>query len=427
MMAEQNKEKLSAEIKVSIEDGVASVGHSDAYNAQQERFFAGEKFTKQEKLANNKLIEAEDAQMAEARRDPVAFIKQQQAKNEHDEKLQDTAKAVATPEHAELTAAKNDPLTQKALESLPNDSSKEQGVVANASGHDKQIQLSEDQRLERSKQAFADAAPSDRTTAENNLIRLQQQLLSVAQYTNMTPEQLALAQKKAYMDQGDKLHELNETANKKANALTWEVANFSQGAGKTMLNANVGGSAASVNVGGEVHRGVKVPGLDLAEVNASASTTNEGVVSGSVGVRAVKSVYSQGDHNVFLAAAADMTATNLSGDDTKLGGTATGLVVNTHTLNGRPTSEIGGAKVDLLTGDTTAIGTISQTFNADTKYATTARAIGTVGLGSGSGSFSFETYQRTGIEGLTASANVGVADVGGKNEPSAGLGVSYGW
>lgn len=414
-MADQKQEKLSTEIKVSIVNGVTNVEHSDAYNAQQERFFAGEKFTKQEKVANNKLIEAEDAQMAEAKHDPVAFIKQQQARVEHNSKPENTAQVA---EHAELPATQKDKVAATVPEAVEK-------IATTNVHHDSQ--LSEDQHLERSKQAFADASPSDRATAEKNLLGLQQQLLNVAQYTNMTPEQLALAQKKAYMDQGDKLHELNETANKKANALTWEVANFSQGAGKSMVNADIGGSAAGVNVGGELHHGVKVPGLDLAEVNASTSTTNEGVVSGSVGVRAVKNVYSQGDHNVFLAAAADMTAANISEDSTKLGGSVTGLVVNTHKLAGLPTSEIVGAKVDVLTGDTTAIGTVSQTYNAESKYATTARAIGTVGMETGSGSFNFEAYQRTGIEGLTARLNAGIADVGGKNEPSAGVGVSYGW
>jgi hypothetical protein len=124
-----------------------------------------------------------------------------------------------------------------------------------------------------------------------------------------------------------------------------------------------------------------------------------------------------------------MTASNLTGD-TQLGGNLTGLVVNTHTLAGRPTSEIGGASVDLQTGNTTLIGSVAQTFNADTKYATTARAIGTVGVETSSGGFSLEVYQKTGLpglEGLTARLSAGVTDVGGENEPSADAGLSYNW
>lgn len=410
-MANQRQEKLSTDIKVSIEGGITIIEHSDAYNAQQERHFAGEKFTKQEMAANGKLIEAEETQIIEAQHDPAAFIKQQQAKSQHDPNLVINTVDVERVNHTQSSATASE--------------SKERQSAANVNvSHEPH---NEAHRLERAKQAFYDASPTDRATAEKNLMGLQQQLLNVAQYTNMTPDQLALAQKKAYMDQGDKLHELNESANKKSNALTWEVANFSQGAGKTMVNADVRGSEAGINLGGEIHHGVNVPGLDLAEVNIATGTNNEGAVSGSVGVRAVKNVYSHGDHNVFLASAADMTATNLSEDSTKLGGVVTGLVVNTHQLSGLPTSEIVGAKVDVLTGDTTAIGSVSQTYNSETKYATTARAIGAVGVESGSGAFSFEAYQRTGIEGLTARLNAGIADVGGENLLSAGAGISYGW
>lgn len=405
-----NQNKSSTDIKVNIEGGVAFVEHSDAYIAQQERFFADERFTKQERIENEKMIAAEELQMLEARRDPVAFIKQQRL-----------AKGETAPIKPDLNAGES--LSPQFIEAVDIEPNSEIKMKADHVHHP----LEEDERLAKAKQAFADATEPDRVAAEKNLLGIQQQLLNVAHYTGMTPEQLAMAQKKAYIDQGEKLNELNETANKKANALTWDVANFAQGDGKTMLNADIAGNAANLNMSAEAHRGIDVPGLDLAEVNASANTTDMGVVSAGMGVRGVKNIYSEGSHNVFLAAAADMTASGFTESDLKLGGAVTGLVVNTHTLADRPTSEIIGAKVDLLTGETTAIGTVAQTFNAETKYATTARAVGTYSIESGSGGLSFEAYQRAGIEGLTARLNVAVSDVGGDNAPSAGVGISYGW
>lgn len=436
-MADQKQEKLSAEIKVTIENGIARIEHSDAYNAQQERYFAGDNFTKQEKAANEKLIEAEEIQMIKAQLDPAAYIEQQQVSTAHDSTLQAaTSAAVKQDQVASSNNLKNQTGVQspELLEKPPivKAGLKEQ-LPATPASQEPQQSLSEEQRFERAKHAFAEAKPEDLAVAKSNLEGVQQKLWAVADNLKnigvvMTPEQIAMGQKKAFMDEGDKLFEINEIAsNRNSNALTWEVANYSQGAGKTLLNADAGGGVAGAKIGTELHHGLKAPGLDLAEVNVTTSTTNEGVVNGSAGVRGVKLVYGSGDHKVFLAGAADLTASNLTGETTQLGGNVTGLVVNTHSLNGRPTSEIIGANVDVLTGNKTAVGSIAQTFNADTRYATTARAIGTVGVESGSGSFSFEAYQRTGIEGLTARLNLGVADVGGKNEPSGGLGVSYGW
>lgn len=432
-MAQKKQADLSSDIKVEIVGNIPFIDHSEAYNALQERYLSDEKFTKQQKAANSKFMDAEDVSMEEARRDPVAFIKQQQAKLE--QQIQASDKAITQPnditssanEKPNATAPSPDTLEMPPL--VKNEPNQQTGMTGAI--HDPQQNPSKEQRHDIAEYAFAEAKPENLAIALKNLDGVQQKLLATAEALKtagivMTPEQMAKGLEKAYIDEGAKLHELNVAANIKENALTWEVANFAQGAGKTMVSGDVGGNTTGMNVGGEVHHGVKVPGLDLAEVNASSSTTNEGVVSGSAGVRAVKNVYSNGDHNVFLAAAANMTASNLTGD-TQLGGNLTGLVVNTHTLGGRPTSEIGGASVDLLTGNTTLIGSVAQTFNADTKYATTARAIGTVGAETGSGGFSLEAYQRTGIESLTARLNAGVADVGGENEPSAGAGVSYSW
>lgn len=434
-MANQKQEKLSTNIQVTIENGITRVEHSDAYNAQLERYFAGDKFTKQEKSANYKLIEAEDIQITEAQHDPAAYIKQQKAIADYDSKLQDAQIVVEQPEQVappkdlkSLAAVRSSGLLE--MSHLVKAEPKEE-LSATYTSQEPLQSLSEEQRFERAKHAFAEAKPEYLAVAKNNLEGVQQKLWDTAVSLKkigvvMTPEQIAMGQKKAYMDEGDKLVELNEIAsNRSSNALTWEVANFSQGASKTMVNADVTGSAANVKIGAELHRGLKVPGLDLAEVNVATSTTNEGVVNGSAGVRGVKLLHENGAHKVFLAGAADLTASNLTGEAAKLGGDVTGLLVNTHLLNGRPTSEIIGAKVDLLTGSTTAVGSISQTFNADTKYATTARAIGTIGVESGSGGFNFEAYQRTAIEGLTVRLNIGVSEVGGGNSFSSGIGVSH--
>lgn len=77
-MVEKKQEKLSEEIKVRVDGGIPTIEHSDAYNAQMERFYAGEHFTQREKIANQKLIDAEEAQMEAARRDPAGFLRQQE-------------------------------------------------------------------------------------------------------------------------------------------------------------------------------------------------------------------------------------------------------------------------------------------------------------------------------------------------------------
>lgn len=432
-MAQKKQVALSSDIKVDIVGNIPFISHSDAYNALLERYLAGGKFTKQEKVANAKLIDAEDAKMEVARLDPVAFMKQQQEKYEQTSQVAE--KAMAQSEIATLDASekpKTMALSPELLEIPPLVRTEvNQQTAVKDPIKEPQQNINKEQRYEIAKQAFAEAKPEDLAVAVKNLEGVQQKLLATAEGLKhagivMTPEQMAMGLEKAYIDEGEKLHVLNVAAYKKANALTWDVANFSQADDKTMVNAGIAGSAAALNGGVSLHHGIQVPGLDLAEVNAGAITTDAGIVSESAGIRAVKNIYSNGDHNVFLAAAANVTAKNLTGD-TQFGGDVTGLVVNAHTFGGRPTSEIVGASVDLPTGNTTLIGTVAQTFNADTKYATTARAVGTVAIESGVGGFNLEAYQKTGIENLTARLNVGVADIGGKNEPAAGVGVSYSW
>lgn len=77
-MVNNKQEKLSADVKVSIEGGVAFIEHSDAYKAQNERYLNNEVFTADERAANRKLIESEEAQMEAARRNPIDFLKAQQ-------------------------------------------------------------------------------------------------------------------------------------------------------------------------------------------------------------------------------------------------------------------------------------------------------------------------------------------------------------
>lgn len=77
-MVEPKQEKLSEEIKVSIQNGVATIEHSDAYLAQRERFLTGEQFTRAEMAANENLIKSEDKQMVAAQNDPVGFLRQQE-------------------------------------------------------------------------------------------------------------------------------------------------------------------------------------------------------------------------------------------------------------------------------------------------------------------------------------------------------------
>lgn len=412
-MAELKQEKLSDEIKVRIENGIATIGHSDAYNAQMERFVAGERFTAQEKAANQKLIDAEDAQMEAARRDPVQFLRQQEAK-----RLGEEAQHRPAAANAETVKTEKEPVAKE----MPVQSVASQPLEG---GSDKK--LTDAERLERAKQAFAESSPEDRAIAQKNLEGVQN-LLAKVPY--MTHEFLVQAQQKAYMDEGEKLYEKNIAALKKENALTWEVANFSQAPGKNMVNADVGVAvetgAAGYGVSASHGFDAKALGLTLAEGNVGVNADSDGAVGAHVGVRAVKQIYGEGDHNMFLAGEAKATVSSIETDPT-LGGSATGLLVNTHQLGGRPTSEIVGGVVNLETGDVTAVGSVSQTFNADTKYATTARAVGTYGVETGSGGFSLEAYQKTGIDKLTARLSAGVSNVGETNDISVGAGVSLGF
>ena len=402
-MAENKQEKLSNDIKVSIANGVANIEHSDAYNAQQQRFFAGEHFTNQEKAANQKLIEAEEAKMEAARRDPVGFLKQQETHGQLDSSVAGTLKDTTRSDHAVRASGAQPPATG-----------------ANA-------KLTDAERLDRARQAFEAASPEDRAIAQKNLEGVQAQLVKVPY---MTHEFLVQAQQKAFMDEGEKLYEKSIAANKKDNALTWEVANFSQAPGKTLVNADaaaaIGSGVMGYGVSASHGLDAKSVGLTLAEANVAATTDSNGALGAQVGLRAVKQVFGKGDHNVFVAGAANAT---VSGIDTAptLGGNATGLLVNTHQLGGRPTSEIVGAVVDVPTGNTTAVGSVSQTYNADTKFASTARAVGTYGVQSGAAGFSFELYQKTGIENLTARLSAGMNNVGETNDISVGAGVSMGF
>jgi hypothetical protein len=247
----------------------------------------------------------------------------------------------------------------------------------------------------------------------------------------MTPEFLVQAQQKAFIDEGAKLYERNLAANKEANALTYEVANFSQGAGKTMVNADAGFAlpTGAGTYSADIHHGLdaKAVGLTLAEVNAGAATNDAGEVGAGVGLRAVKQVYGDKERNVFLAGGLNANLAGMNTDNPALSGTATALGVHTHETFGRPTSEIAGAVVDLETGKTTLVGSVSTTFNADTKHATTLRGVGTYAMETESAGFSLEAYQQTGVKGLALRMSAGVNNVGETNDPSVGAGVSFGF
>jgi hypothetical protein len=77
-MENNKQDKLSADVKVSMEGGVAFIEHSDAYKAQNERYLNNEVFTADERVSNRKLIESEEAQMEAARKNPIDFLKAQQ-------------------------------------------------------------------------------------------------------------------------------------------------------------------------------------------------------------------------------------------------------------------------------------------------------------------------------------------------------------
>jgi len=406
-MAEQRQVNPSEEIKVSVTGGVTFIDHSDAYNAQMERFLAGEKLNRQELLAKDKLIASEEAQMELARRDPETYLKQQQAR--------------LSPAPAEPVIHAQHQADAKLLHASPPQEQNPDPAI-------KADQGSQAERLARAKQAFEDASPDDKAIAVKNLEGIQKKLQEVPY---MTPEFLVQAQQKAFVDEGAKLYERNLAANKEANALTFEVANFSQGAGKTMVNADAGFGLPSGagNYSADIHHGLdaKAVGLTLAEVNAGATTNDAGEIGAGVGLRAVKQGYGAKERKVFVAAGLNANAAGLSSDNPALSGAATVLGVHTHETFGRPTSEIAGAVVDLETGNTTAVASASTMFNADTKYATTARAVGTYNLNTEAAGFTLEAYQQTGIKGLTARLSTSVNNLGEENDVSVGAGVSYGF
>jgi len=410
----EHQEKPSNEIKVSIEGGLTFIDHSDAYKAGLNRFLEGEKLSRKEYAENKKMIEFEELQIEAAKKDPIAFIKQQEAKLQTAEVHPTATLPAAEPSKAEAVI-----IGRQDVPALETQKPAQASIAAE--------RLTDAERLERARQAFAEAGPADRAIAQKNLDGVQDVLAKVPY---MTQEFLVQAQQKAFVDEGQKLYERNIAANRKDNSLTWEVANFSQAPGKTLVNGDVGVDIKSGDqaYGVSVAHGInaKAVGLDLAQINAAAGMDNHGAATADVGVKVVKQIHESGDHHVFLAGAADAKISGLE-SDAKLGGTATGLVVNTHQLAGRPTSEIIGAVVDLQTGSTTAVGSVSTTFNADTQYATTARAVGTYGVETGAGGFSLETYQKTGIDKLTARLSAGVDNVGGTNDVSVGAGVSLGF
>lgn len=400
-MKRQGQDPLSEEIKVRIEGGVVTIDHSDAYQRQQERFFAGEKFSRSEMLANQKLIEAEEAQMEAARRDPAGFLRDQQARL-----------------HPELARTLDEP---SAVQSDIKPPAGSPAGAATATDH-------QGERLSQAKQAFEEASEADKAIAIKNLEGIQKKLQE-APY--MTPEFLLQAQQKAFVDEGMKLHELNLAANRKDNALTWEVANFSQAPGKTMLNADagVGVDTGVATYGANLHHGfdAKALGLTLAEGHAGMATSSEGAVGAEVGLRAVKQVYGDKERNVFLAAGMSANIAGIETSNPSASGTATALAVHAHTLMDQPVSEIAGAVMDVETGKATLVGSVSTTLNADSRHATTLRGVGTYGVESGSGGFSLEAYQQTGVRGLTARLAAGVNDVGEANDVTVNAGLSYGF
>lgn len=107
-MVNNKQDKLSTEIKVSIEGGVTFVEHSDAYKAQNERYLNNETFTAEEKKVNRKLIESEEAQMEAAKKDPIEFLRNQQKTKavEYVEKLKDNLTAAGQSEEQQIAIMK---------------------------------------------------------------------------------------------------------------------------------------------------------------------------------------------------------------------------------------------------------------------------------------------------------------------------------
>jgi hypothetical protein len=322
--------------------------------------------------------------------------------------------------HPESTKA-----TEPSIHDKPENNNRAAAPVASANSHSEAGKPADKISLEHAQKIFAEARPEDLSASMKNLQAIQARLIDVPY---MTPEYLAQAQQRAYVDAAQKLEVISTANHKKSNALTWEVANFSQASGKTMINGDMAFTPATGANGysANVHHGIngKPLGLDLAEINGGGSINDVGNANLHAGLRGVKSVYKDGTHQAFVAGSLDATVSGVE-TDPKLGGSATALLVNTHQLAGRPTSEIGGVVVDLKSGNVTGVGSVSQTFNADTPYATTARAVGSYDFKSDKAGLSFEAYQKTGLDGLTVRASANVSDVGGSNDVSGNLGVSY--
>jgi len=362
-------------------------------------------------------MQKETEQIAEARRDPAGFI----ARQKSGQLAGDRVHNVITKEpHSELPKA-----TESSVQVKPEKNNTVAAPVASANPHSEAGKPADKISLEYAQKIFAEARPEDLAASMKNLQAIQARLIDVPY---MTPEYLAQAQQRAYIDEAQKLEVISTANHKKSNALTWEVANFSQAPGKTMINGDMAFTPATGANGysADVHHGIngKPLGLDLAEINAGGSINDASNANLHAGVRGVKSVYTDGTQQAFVAGSLDVTASGVE-TDPKLGGSATALLVNTHQLAGRPTSEIAGAVVDLKSGNVTGVATVSQTFNADTAYATTARAVGTYDFKSDKTGLSFEAYQKTGLDGLTLRASATVSDVGGSNDVGGNVGVSY--
>jgi len=391
------------QINVEMVGNVPFISHSAQYEVLMAKALAREHLTAQEKAA----MAAEVQQMAEARKDPAKFM------------TQGNSGVVAN----EQISAKD---TQPA------------STIAEATQNQKTPLPTIDERLQHAHQVFAKASPADLVVAESNLKGIQANLIAKP---DMTTDTLKRVQTMAYIQQAETMEAKYAIAKnsdaattetpKKDFPLTFEVANYSQARGKTMLNVdvNVATNTAATNYSADIHHGVngKPVGLDLAEVNVGTSINDAGNATAQLGVRGVKLVHENGTHKVFVAGALDATATGIDSGNVNLGGSATLLGVNTHEVAGRPTSEIAGAVTDLKTGSTTLVASASQMFNAESQYATTARVVGTYGIDAQQYGAKFELYQNTGVEGLTARLNAGVNNIGGSNEPFVDAGVSFKW
>jgi hypothetical protein len=412
-MVQPTKNVLSDQVTVEMVGKVPFVNHSPAYDALM---VSEQRLTKQQR----EFMQKETEQIAEARRDPAGFIERQKSGQQVGDRVHDALTNVPNPEQAKATAASIFDKQEKSIaEAAPVAS------TSSTSQHKEAGKPTEKMSLEHAQKIFAEAKPEDLAASMRNLEAIQARLIDVPY---MTPEYLAQAQQRAYIDEAQKLETINTANHKKANALTWEVGNYSQAPGKTMINGDMTVSPATqVNTyGADIHHGIngKPVGLDLAEINAGGSINDSGNANLHAGVRGVKLIHTDGTHKTFVAGSLDATVSGVE-NNPKLGGSATALLVNTHQLAGRPTSEIAGAVVDFKSGNVTGVASMSQTFNADTAYPTTGRVVGTYDFKSEKTGFSLEAYQQTGLDGLIVRASANVSDVGGSNDIGGNLGLSY--